>query len=158
MAATNLQNVEAKTALTGMERWTFCYRAIECAEKFPNAKVTASPPAEALPWEAGSYVVHVRFLLNLINLLPNPQRVLERNAELVHPGGRLLVEEVSVYSGIQGDAPAVQTAFELFHNANGQIGAQRPISGRGTSSGVHARRLAQRESHFTGNWIPSMGS
>ncbi|KAI9464948.1 hypothetical protein BJY52DRAFT_1247386 [Lactarius psammicola] len=105
------------------------HRAIECAEYFPNAKVTAvdiSPMlprpvpsnfefqhlnilADSLPWEAGSLdVVHVRFLL--IHL-PEPQRVLERIAKLWR---------------VKGDASTVRTAFELvckFWESNGQIPA-----------------------------------
>ncbi|KAH9038384.1 S-adenosyl-L-methionine-dependent methyltransferase, partial [Lactarius pseudohatsudake] len=105
--------------------------AIDCAEYFPGAKVTAvdiSPMlprpvpsnfqfqqldilTDSLPWAAGSLdVVHVRLLL--IHL-PEPRRVLERIAELVKPGGWLLIEEVSVGGEIQGDARAVRTGFEL---------------------------------------------
>ncbi|KAH9002772.1 S-adenosyl-L-methionine-dependent methyltransferase [Lactarius hatsudake] len=135
--------------------------AIECAEYFPGAKVTAvrhqsnvasvrpswslsrehrqphpSPVpsnfqfqrldvlTDSLPWAAGSLdVVHVRFLL--IHL-PEPRRVLERIAELVKPGGWLLIEEVSVSGEIQGDARAVQTGFELvckLWESNGQVPA-----------------------------------
>ncbi|KAH9080341.1 S-adenosyl-L-methionine-dependent methyltransferase [Lactarius deliciosus] len=118
--------------------------AIECAEYFPGAKVTAvdiSPMlprpvpsnfqfqqldvlTDPLPWAAGSLdVVHVRFLL--IHL-PEPRRVLERIAELVKPGGWLLIEEVSVSGEIQGDALAVRTGFELvckLWESNGQVPA-----------------------------------
>jgi len=67
--------------------------------------------AEPLPLEADSFdVVHVRFLL--IHL-PNPQRALERIARFVKPGGWLLVEEVSVTGEVEGNAPAVRTAFGL---------------------------------------------
>ncbi|KAN0129531.1 S-adenosyl-L-methionine-dependent methyltransferase [Lactarius tabidus] len=118
--------------------------AIECAQNFPDAKVTAvdiNPMlprpvpsnfqfqqldilADSLPWEAGSFdVVHVRFLLVH---LPEPQRVLERIAKLVKPGGWLLIEEVSLAKETKGDAPTVRTGFELvykFWESNGQVPA-----------------------------------
>ncbi|KAI9443386.1 S-adenosyl-L-methionine-dependent methyltransferase [Lactarius indigo] len=118
--------------------------AIECAEYFPSAKVTAvdiSPMlprpvpsnfqfqqlnvvTDSLPWEAGSLdVVHVRFLL--IHL-PEPQHILERIAKLVKPGGWLLIEEVSILGEVKGDARAVRTGFELvckFWESNGQVPA-----------------------------------
>ncbi|KAI0297747.1 S-adenosyl-L-methionine-dependent methyltransferase [Russula brevipes] len=116
--------------------------AIDSAEKFPNAQVTAVDLAQMLPrpvpsnfrfqqldilegplpWEAGSFdVVHVRFLL--IHL-PNPRRVLERIIQLVTPGGWLLIEEVTVTGEIKGDAPAIRTAYELlckYWESNDQI-------------------------------------
>jgi len=105
--------------------------AIEVAQKFPNARVTAVDIhqlvprpvpsnfqfqqldilAEPLPWEPGSFdVVHFRFVLVH---LPNPQRVLERIARLVKPGGWLLAEEATVTGEVMGDAPAVRTTYGL---------------------------------------------
>jgi len=116
--------------------------AMECAEHFPDAKVTAvdiSPMlprpvpsnfefkqldilADPLPWEAGSLdVIHVRFLL--IHL-PEPQRVLERIAKLVKPGGWLLIEEVSGSREVKGDGRTIQTGLDLvykFWESNGQV-------------------------------------
>ncbi|KAH9975622.1 S-adenosyl-L-methionine-dependent methyltransferase [Russula compacta] len=121
----------------------FSHLAIESAEKFPDAQVIAvdinpllsrfsSAPnfqfqqldilAEPLPLEAGSFdVVHVRFLL--IHL-PNPQRVLERIAQLVKPGGWLLIEEMAISKVTDESVPALRTAVELFHKygeSNGQV-------------------------------------
>jgi len=116
--------------------------AIDCAEKFSDAQVTAvdmSPMlprpvpsnfqfqqldilVDPLPWESNSFdVVHVRFLL--IHL-PNAQRVLERIARLVKPGGWLLLEEGTLPGDVTGDAPAVRAGFSLlrkYWESNGQI-------------------------------------
>lgn len=56
--------------------------------------------------------------------LPDPQRVLERIARLVKPGGWLLVEDVSVTGDVKGDVPAVQTSYRLlceYWESNGQV-------------------------------------
>ncbi|KAH9013496.1 S-adenosyl-L-methionine-dependent methyltransferase [Lactarius hengduanensis] len=150
--------------------------AIDCAEYFPGAKVTAvdiSPMlprpvpsnfqfqqldilTDSLPWAAGSLdVVHVRLLL--IHL-PEPRRVLERIAELVKPGGWLLIEEVSVGGEIQGDARAVRTGFELvckLWESNSQVPAvgsklQSWLRQTGTFSEVNVHEaLATVGSHIS---------
>ncbi|KAI0260231.1 S-adenosyl-L-methionine-dependent methyltransferase, partial [Gloeopeniophorella convolvens] len=104
-------------------------RAIEAAEKFPEASVigvdiSPMPPRptpsnfefrqlnilEASPWEAGTFdVVHVRFLF--IHL-PKPQQIVPQIVQLVKPGGWLLLEEVSLLDSFEGDAQGVRTAFE----------------------------------------------
>ncbi len=56
--------------------------------------------------------------------LPNAQRVVERIARLVKPGGWLLLEEGSLTGEVTGDAPAVRAGISLLHKyweSNGQI-------------------------------------
>jgi len=117
-------------------------RAIDIAEKFPDAQVTAVDIgpilprpvpsnfqfqrcdilADPLPWEPSSFdVVHFRFLL--IHL-PDPQRVLERVVRLVKPGGWFIAEEVTMSDDVKGDAPAVRAAYSMlckYWESNGQV-------------------------------------
>ena len=54
--------------------------------------------------------------------LPNPQRVLERIALLVKPGGWLLVEEAKLTGEVVGDAPAVRATYALLCTVWGSNG------------------------------------
>jgi len=62
--------------------------------------------------------------------LPNPQRALERIAQLVKPGGWLLIEEVSVTGEVEGNAPAVQAAFGLLVKYWETTGGNARIGGK----------------------------
>ncbi|TFY73982.1 hypothetical protein EWM64_g10030 [Hericium alpestre] len=105
--------------------------AIHAAQEFPEAEVVAAdiapipprpPPPNVnfervditapLPFKPGSFdVVHVRFV---ICHLSHGDMALARIAELVAPGGWLLIEDMNAPAYTDGDVPGVKNMFAAY--------------------------------------------
>ncbi|KAF8135874.1 S-adenosyl-L-methionine-dependent methyltransferase [Mycena galopus ATCC 62051] len=141
--------------------------AIHAAIQFPEAEVWAvdiSPLpernipgnlrfkladlAKELHFEKSSFdIVYARFVMLHV---PNGEDAVKRAAELVRPGGFLIIDDVDVASMLHTAGPAVRRGasmmIEVFksRNADGEIG--RRLGGIITSTGyfsdVHVRKIA----------------
>ncbi|TFY75325.1 hypothetical protein EWM64_g8687 [Hericium alpestre] len=92
-----------------------------------NTKFQQLDLRQPLPFEPGSFdVVHIRFVL--CHLL-HGHTLIPRLADLVAPGGWLLIDDVDMPLGIEGDVRALKQAMNAFHsymhsdNQNGRLGS-----------------------------------
>ncbi|KAA1469210.1 S-adenosyl-L-methionine-dependent methyltransferase [Dentipellis sp. KUC8613] len=128
--------------------------AIQAAKQFPSAEVVASdfnplpqralPPnmrferadiTKPLPFEPASFdVVHIRFVLCHV---PDGHTLIPRIAELVAPGGWLLIDDCCMPIRVDGDCPNIRRCIEGYR-AYMLANKQQPRLGDDLEGYLHA--------------------